>query len=76
MYPALDKKGVGEYVGKLRLNYELKPIAFLLEQAGGIAMSGTENILDIEPQSLHQRTGFVAGNREIMEEYMNQKSTI
>jgi len=71
LYPAVDKKGTGEYMGKLRLNYELKPIAFLLEQAGGLAIDGEKDILNIQPTSLHQRTAFIAGNRDIVDEYLH-----
>lgn len=48
--------------GKLRLIYECNPIAFLAEQAGGRATTGTMRILEIKPTSLHQRVPFVAGS--------------
>ena len=47
--------------GKLRLLYEGNPIAFLTEQAGGIATDGQQRILDIQPTSLHQRTPLIVG---------------
>jgi fructose-1,6-bisphosphatase I len=50
--------------GKLRLMYEANPIAFLAEQAGGMATDGTRNILDLKPTSLHQRCPLVVGSRE------------
>jgi fructose-1,6-bisphosphatase I len=53
--------------GKLRLLYEANPIAFLAEQAGGLATDGKRRILDIVPTSLHQRTPLVAGSREEVE---------
>ncbi len=53
--------------GKLRLMYEANPIAFLAEQAGGKATTGTRRILDIEPESLHQRTPLIVGGTEEME---------
>jgi fructose-1,6-bisphosphatase I len=53
--------------GKLRLLYEANPMAFLAEQAGGMATSGSGRILDILPQSLHQRTPLVVGSREEVE---------
>jgi fructose-1,6-bisphosphatase I len=53
--------------GKLRLLYEANPIAFLAEQAGGLATDGTRRILDIQPDSLHQRTPLVVGSREEVE---------
>lgn len=71
LYPAIRKEGSTEYKGKLRLNYELKPMAFLLEQAGGLAIDGSKNILDIIPTELHQRSGVIMGNRAIVEEYLS-----
>jgi fructose-1,6-bisphosphatase I len=50
--------------GKLRLMYEGNPIAFLAEQAGGMATDGKQNILDIPPTSLHQRCPLVVGSKE------------
>ncbi|WP_008313974.1 class 1 fructose-bisphosphatase [Leptolyngbya sp. PCC 6406] len=50
--------------GKLRLLYESSPLAFLIEQAGGLASTGTEPILDVIPGELHQRTPLVIGSRE------------
>ncbi len=49
--------------GRLRLMYEAIPIAFLVEQAGGIASTGYERILDIEPQHLHQRVPVILGSK-------------
>ena len=49
--------------GKLRLLYEANPVAFLAEQAGGMALDGTRRVLDIEPTSIHQRTPLVVGSR-------------
>ncbi len=54
---------------KLRINYELKPLAFIIEQAGGYASDGQQNILDIIPQQLHQKLPMVAGNRLVVEQY-------
>ncbi|QGJ71463.1 Fructose-bisphosphatase class I [Planctomycetales bacterium 10988] len=55
--------------GKLRLVYEANPIAFLVEQAGGEALSGKIRVLDIVPESIHQRTPIVAGGKVEMEAY-------
>jgi fructose-1,6-bisphosphatase I len=52
--------------GKLRLVYECNPIAFIALQAGGDASSGTMNILDIIPESLHQRSPFYVGSRNMV----------
>lgn len=49
--------------GKLRLLYEANPVAFLAEQAGGRAFDGHGNILDIVPESIHQRTPLVVGSQ-------------
>lgn len=57
--------------GKLRLLYEANPIAYLAEQAGGLAADGRGRILDIEPTSLHQRTPLLVGGEEEMLALMN-----
>ncbi|XP_051969976.1 fructose-1,6-bisphosphatase isozyme 2-like isoform X1 [Xyrauchen texanus] len=67
MYPANEKSPKG----KLRLLYECNPIAFLIEQAGGIATTGTQRILDIKPETLHQRVPFVVGSQDDVEEYLS-----
>ncbi len=48
--------------GKLRLLYEANPIAFIAEQAGGIATNSEQRILDIQPTTVHQRTPLVVGS--------------
>ncbi len=58
MYPAEN----GKPHGKIRLLYEAAPLAFLAQQAGGYASDGRRNILDIEPEVLHQRTPIFIGN--------------
>ncbi|HEY2841524.1 MAG TPA: class 1 fructose-bisphosphatase [Pirellulales bacterium] len=50
--------------GKLRLMYEANPIAFLAEQAGGMAIDGGRRILEIQPASLHERVSLVVGSRK------------
>ena len=55
--------------GKLRLLYEANPVAFLAEQAGGSASDGRQQILDIEPRDVHQRTPLVVGGKAEMEEF-------
>lgn len=52
--------------GKLRLLYECNPIAFIVEQAGGKAVSMDQRILDIQPKALHQRTSFFCGNTDMI----------
>lgn len=54
--------------GKLRLLYECNPISFLAEQAGGRATDGRgRRIMDIKPESLHQRVPFYVGSRQMVE---------
>ncbi|TFH02521.1 MAG: class 1 fructose-bisphosphatase [Calditrichales bacterium] len=50
--------------GKLRLTYEANPMAFIVEQAGGKASDGHQNILSIEPNHIHQRVPLFIGCRE------------
>lgn len=59
--------------GKLRLLYECNPMAFIAEQAGGLASNGFSRILDIQPTELHQRVPFICGSRNMVlkaEEFM------
>ncbi len=53
--------------GKLRLLYELNPMAFLVEQAGGAASTGKQRILDIQPESADQRAPVFIGSRQDVE---------
>ncbi|MDL2338056.1 MAG: class 1 fructose-bisphosphatase [Pseudomonadota bacterium] len=50
--------------GRLRLLYEANPISMLIEQAGGAASTGRTRLLDVKPESLHQRIGFVFGSAD------------
>ena len=67
LYPQTSKNPNG----KLRLLYECNPIAFICEQAGGLATNGNENILDINPKELHQRTPFYCGSEKMMKQLQN-----
>ncbi|XP_030634706.1 fructose-1,6-bisphosphatase isozyme 2 [Chanos chanos] len=67
LYPANEKSPKG----KLRLLYECNPIAFLIEQAGGIATTGTQRVLDVVPEAIHQRVPFVVGSPDDVEEYLS-----
>lgn len=61
--------------GKLRLLYECNPIAFLAEQAGGAATNGIQRIMEIQPTSLHQRTPFYTGSKNMVkkvEDYLEE----
>ncbi|KIK57834.1 hypothetical protein GYMLUDRAFT_229007 [Collybiopsis luxurians FD-317 M1] len=62
-----DKKSKS---GKLRLLYEAFPMAFLTEQAGGIATTGTQRILDIVPKSIHERCPVFLGSKEDVQDLM------
>jgi fructose-1,6-bisphosphatase I len=55
--------------GKLRLLYEANPIAYLAEQAGGVATDGQRRMLSIMPESIHQRTPLVVGGKVEMAEW-------
>jgi fructose-1,6-bisphosphatase I len=53
--------------GKLRLLYEGNPMAFIAEQAGGLATDGKQRIMEIQPTELHQRAPLFTGNLEMVE---------
>ena len=55
--------------GKLRLMYEANPLAFIAEQAGGMAIDGKRRILDIQPEKIHQRTPLILGSRVEVEAF-------
>lgn len=62
IYPATSKSPKG----KLRLLYECNPMAMLIEQAGGLASDGSDNILNIEPTTLHQRVPLIIGSKQMV----------
>ncbi|MBN9672967.1 class 1 fructose-bisphosphatase [Roseibium aggregatum] len=62
LYPGDSRPGYEN--GRLRMVYECAPIAFLVEQAGGKATTGTERLLDQTARELHQRTPFVFGSAD------------
>lgn len=69
IYPSTAKSSKG----KLRLLYECNPLAFIVEQAGGVASDGFNRILDTQPKSLHQRSPLFIGSYEMVkkaEEFM------
>src|SRR5574343_781093 len=53
--------------GKLRLMYEANPMAFLIEQAGGAAVNGSERIMDLKPTKLHERVAVALGSKNEVE---------
>ena len=56
--------------GRLRLLYECNPIAMLAEQAGGKATCGTQRLLDIKAQHIHQRTPLFTGSKNMMKKVL------
>jgi fructose-1,6-bisphosphatase I len=67
--PTKDQPG-----GKLRLLYEANPLAFIAEQAGGMASNGQRRILDIKPEGIHQRTPFMVGSKREMESLLDGRA--
>ena len=65
MYPRDNRDP--SMAGKLRLMYEANPMAMIVEQAGGAATNGTQRILKIQPESLHQRVPVFLGSKEEVE---------
>ena len=63
MYPATETTPNG----KLRLLYEANPMALVIEQAGGMASTGSHRILDIEANDLHQRVPLYMGSKRDVE---------
>jgi fructose-1,6-bisphosphatase I len=53
--------------GKLRLLYECNPMAFLAEQANGLASDGYRRIMELQPTELHERVPFFCGSRKMVE---------
>ncbi len=63
IYPATEKAPKG----KLRLMFECNPMAFVVEQAGGIATDGTgKRIMEVVPTDIHQRVPIYVGSREMV----------
>ncbi|XP_071964878.1 fructose-1,6-bisphosphatase 1-like [Antedon mediterranea] len=67
LYPSTSKTPSG----KLRLQYESNPMAFLVEQAGGMATTGETRILDLVPKGIHDRCPVVMGSYHDVKEYLN-----
>lgn len=73
MYPGTVKKPEG----KLRLLYETAPLAFLIEQAGGRASTGTQNLMEVVPDQLHTRTPLIIGSTEdvaLVESFIQERT--
>jgi len=74
MYPADAREP--DKPGKLRLMYEANPMAFIVEQAGGLATNGQQRIMDIKPEKLHQRVPVFLGSKKevaLVTSYHNEK---
>ncbi|MBK1722691.1 class 1 fructose-bisphosphatase [Thiocystis violacea] len=67
MYPLDSKMKSNGQGGKLRLLYEANPMSFIVEQAGGGAITGTQRILEVQPESLHQRVPVILGSKNEVE---------
>ena len=74
VYRILSRGGVFMYPvdakhteGRLRLLYEANPMSFIVEQAGGAAINGTQRIMDVQPTKLHQRQGVILGSKNEVE---------
>src|SRR2546430_5514540 len=65
MYPK-DSKDKSK-PGRLRLLYEANPISLLVEQAGGRATTGNQRLMEVRPESLHQRIALILGSRKGVE---------
>ena len=68
LYPA-DCRNADKPKPKLRLLYEANPMAYIVEQAGGLATTGAERIMEIPPTDLHQRVPIVIGSKGDVAEY-------
>lgn len=62
LYPGDARPGYG--AGRVRVLYEASPIAFVVEQAGGHAITGQGAVLDIEPKTLHERASLLFGSQQ------------
>ncbi len=69
LYPT-DWRDPDDPKPKIRLLYEAAPLAFIAEQAGGLATTGDERIMEITPTSLHQRVPIIVGSRWEVEKYI------
>jgi fructose-1,6-bisphosphatase I len=69
MYP-WDKREPDK-PGKLRLMYEANPMAFIVEQAGGMATDGRQRILDLNPSKLHERVSVMLGSKNEVQHVTN-----
>lgn len=71
LYPAI-KKGNG-YYGKLRIQYEVKPLAQVIEQAGGMALINNERATKVKSDELHEKVPFVFGDKKTVKQYQSYR---
>ena len=67
MYPATEASPNG----KLRLLYECSPMAMLMEQAGGLATTGIQRVMEVEPTELHMRVPYIVGSKNMVEKLVS-----
>ena len=67
LYPIDRKIRSKNQEGKLRLLYEANPMSFIVEQAGGLATTGTQRIMELQPSGLHQRCPVIMGSKNEVE---------
>ena len=67
LYPIDRKLRSKNQEGKLRLMYEANPMSFIVEQAGGLATTGTQRIMELQPTGLHQRCPVIMGSKNEVE---------
>ena len=67
LYPAMTTHPNG----KIRLLYEANPMSFIVEQAGGMSITGRQRIMELKPGKLHQRVPVVLGSKEEVQRVMD-----
>jgi fructose-1,6-bisphosphatase I len=70
LYPRTEKAPNG----KLRLMYECNALAYIAEQAGGVALNGQQRIMEIQPKELHQRSPLYIGSKKMVEKALSFSS--
>lgn len=75
-WPLAELVHLTVFLPQLRLLYECNPVAYIIEQAGGLATTGTQPVLDVKPESIHQRVPLILGSPDDVKEYLTcvQKS--
>jgi fructose-1,6-bisphosphatase I len=74
LYPE-DRSDPSRPKSKLRLLYEANPLALIVEQAGGMATTGRNRILEIQPTELHQKVPLIIGSKREVEAYARSCSS-